>query len=190
VIRDKRLYRAQCKTFEDYCQERFGITRVHADRRISFAGLIENLKPMGFKNLPARERQARPLTALPTPELQAEAWSNAQSAAGKDQPSAKEVDALGYTSFEDYCQERFGITRRHVDRAISFVSLIEDLVPRGTKPIPATEYQARHVDRAISFVSLIENLKPIGFKNLPATERQARPLIAKITCSKSAAYST
>ncbi|PQJ94714.1 hypothetical protein CXB77_18825 [Chromatium okenii] len=139
MIRDKRLYRdTKGKTFEDYCQERFGITRVHAHRRIAFAGILDDLLPIGNKNLPARESQARPLTALPTPELQAEAWSNAQSAAGKDQPSAKE------------------------------------LVPRGTKPIPATERQARHADRAISFVSLIENLKPLGFKNLPATERQAR----------------
>lgn len=93
VIRDKRLYRAQCKTFEDYCQERFGIGRNYVNRRLVFAGIIENLVPRGTKTLPATERQARPLTALPTPELQAEAWSNAQSAAGKDQPSAKEVDA-------------------------------------------------------------------------------------------------
>jgi hypothetical protein len=85
VIRDKRLYRAQGKTFEDYCQERFGIGRNYVNRRLVFAGIIENLVPRGTKPIPATEYQARPLTALPTPELQAEAWSNAQSAAGKDQ---------------------------------------------------------------------------------------------------------
>ncbi|WP_172452761.1 hypothetical protein [Chromatium okenii] len=124
---------------------------------------------MGPKNLPARERQARPLTALPTPELQAEAWSNAQSAAGKDQPSAKDLRPRGLKNLP--ATER---QARHADRRISFVSLIENLKPLGFKNLPATERQARHADRRISFAGLIENLKPMGPKNLPATERQAR----------------
>ena len=63
--------RASHKTFEDYCQERFGIVRTTANRGIAFAGVLENLMPRGIKSLPTTEYQARSLTALQTPELQA-----------------------------------------------------------------------------------------------------------------------
>lgn len=91
VLRDKRLYRSTHKTFEDYCQERFGITRIQAHRRIAFGQLIDDLLPRGNKNLPATERQARPLTKLDTPEQQADAWEAAQAATGKEQPPASAV---------------------------------------------------------------------------------------------------
>lgn len=92
VLRDKRLYRSTHNTFEDYCQERFGITRNYVNRRLVFAQILEGLVPRGTKVLPATERQARPLSKLETPEQKAEAWSNAQESTGKEQPSAKEVD--------------------------------------------------------------------------------------------------
>ena len=47
--------------------------------------------PSGIKNIPATEYQARPLTNLKTPELQAQAWAQAQADSGKDQPSNREV---------------------------------------------------------------------------------------------------
>ena len=40
VLRDKRLYRSTHKTFEDYCQERFGIGRNYVNRRVVFAGIL------------------------------------------------------------------------------------------------------------------------------------------------------
>ena len=91
VLRDKRLYRSTHKTFEEYCQERFGIVRRQADRQIGFATLLEDLRPRGLKSLPTTEKQARPLTKLETPELQAQAWTQAQVDSGKDQPSNREV---------------------------------------------------------------------------------------------------
>lgn len=91
VLRDKRLYRSTHKTFEEYCQGRFGIVRTTANRGIAFAGVLENLMPSGIKNIPATEYQARPLTNLKTPELQAQAWAQAQADSGKDQPSNREV---------------------------------------------------------------------------------------------------
>ena len=90
VLRDKRLYRSTHKPFEDYCQERIGITRIRAHQRIAFAGVLEGLLTQVNK-LPATEKQARPLSKLPTPELQAEAWETAQAASGTDQPSAAVV---------------------------------------------------------------------------------------------------
>lgn len=90
VLRDKRLYRASHKTFEDYCQERFGFTRQRASQKIGFLALLDDLSTRVDK-APATEGQARPLTKLPTPELQAQAWEQAQSDSGKDQPSNREV---------------------------------------------------------------------------------------------------
>lgn len=93
VLRDKRLYRSTHGTFEDYCQERFGFTRIHVNRRIAFSALLEDLKPRGFKPLPDTEYQARPLMQLDTPGQQADAWTRAQAATGQDQPSAAAVAA-------------------------------------------------------------------------------------------------
>lgn len=90
VLRDKRLYRASHKTFEDYCQERFGFTRQRASQKIGFLALLDDLSTRVDK-APATEGQARPLTKLPTPELQAQAWEQAQADSGKEQPSNREV---------------------------------------------------------------------------------------------------
>lgn len=73
VLRDKRLYRTTHKTFEEYCWDRFKFKRDKADRQIGFATLLEDLTPRGVKNPPATEYQARPLAALKSPELQAQA---------------------------------------------------------------------------------------------------------------------
>ena len=90
VLRDKRLYRTTHKTFEEYCQARFGFTRQRIDQRIGFTVLLEGLTTRVVK-LPETEYQARPLTKLETPELQAQAWTQAQVDSGKDQPSNREV---------------------------------------------------------------------------------------------------
>jgi hypothetical protein len=74
-IRDKRLYRQQYGTFEDYCRERWGMVRQNANRLIAAAETVSNLEPMG-SILPTSERQVRPLTQL-EPKLQAEAWQAA-----------------------------------------------------------------------------------------------------------------
>ena len=39
TIRDRRLYRAQYKTFEDYCQERWGMSRPRAYQMIDAAAV-------------------------------------------------------------------------------------------------------------------------------------------------------
>ena len=54
-------------TFEAYCRGRWGMSRIHAHRMIEAAVVTENLLPIG--NIPATERQARPLTQL-EPEVQ------------------------------------------------------------------------------------------------------------------------
>lgn len=71
-IRDNRLYKDLYSTFEDYCRERWGFSRVHAHRYIEAAEVARNLLPIG-NILPATESQARPLTGL-EPEEQREVW--------------------------------------------------------------------------------------------------------------------
>jgi hypothetical protein len=67
-IRDRRLYRAAHGTFEAYCRERWGMSRIHAHRMIEGSKVAESLLPTG--NIPATERVARALTALPAAERQ------------------------------------------------------------------------------------------------------------------------
>ena len=74
VIRDGRLYRAGYGTFEDYCRERWGMNRAHANRLIAASKVVENLDPMGA--IPIGERETRPLTRL-EPEQQRAAWQRA-----------------------------------------------------------------------------------------------------------------
>ena len=71
LIRDKRLYRAEYSRFEDYCQDKWKLSRPRTYQMIDAAKVVSNLSTMVDK--PQNERQARPLTKL-EPELQAEAW--------------------------------------------------------------------------------------------------------------------
>ena len=68
TIRDRRLYRAQHGTFEDYCQGRWGMSRPRAYQMIDAATVVGNLSTIVDK-FPTTESQARPLTQLP-PEAQ------------------------------------------------------------------------------------------------------------------------
>lgn len=81
-IRNGRLYRETHKTFELYCDERWGFTKTHANRMIAGASVLEDLTPIGAK--PKNIEQTKPLTRL-KPEQRREAWAVAQErAAGKE----------------------------------------------------------------------------------------------------------
>lgn len=73
IIRDKRLYRSEHGTFEHYCRDKWGVSRIHAHRLVESAEVISNLLPTG-NILPDSERQARPLTKV-EPELQPVIWN-------------------------------------------------------------------------------------------------------------------
>jgi hypothetical protein len=72
AIRDERLYRAEFGTFEEYCEKRLNMSRIHAHRLIQASEVAEDLLPIG-NTLPANEAQARELAALPR-EDRAAAW--------------------------------------------------------------------------------------------------------------------
>lgn len=89
-IRDGKLYRLHHATFEDYCQNRWGLKRAHAYRMIDAASVISNLSPIG--DIPQTESQARPLASL-TPEQQREVWQTAVDTAPNGKMTAAHVEA-------------------------------------------------------------------------------------------------
>lgn len=94
AIRDSRLYRAEYPTFEAYCFERWGLEERKAYRFMDAAKVLDTLKVDPWVNLPDNERQARPLTSLPTPELQREAWQRAVETAPDNKPTAAHVASV------------------------------------------------------------------------------------------------
>jgi hypothetical protein len=77
-IRDARLYRDTHKTFEDYVEERFDMTRGHAYNLIAAVGAAESLAADGIKV--ENEFQLRPLVKLDA-EQRTAAWRMADAAA-------------------------------------------------------------------------------------------------------------
>lgn len=89
-IREGRLYRHDFKTFEEYCDQRWDMTRRFANYQIAAAQVVQNLGTIVPK--PATESQARPLSSLPDPESQRAAWQLAQAKAGDDKITAADVE--------------------------------------------------------------------------------------------------
>ena len=104
-LRDRRLYRSTHKTFEEYCEARFGFKRRHPYRLIEAAEVVDNLIsgtqseseldetqmcPIGTQMLPTSERQVRPLTPL-EPDQQHHVWQMAVGEAGGKVPSSRLV---------------------------------------------------------------------------------------------------
>ena len=91
-MRDSGLYKAEFKTFEAYCKEKFGWSRPHAYRLIDLARVDENLSPIGDIPKPKNEAQAREIAKAP-PEKQAEVWQEAMKTASKDAKGEPKVTA-------------------------------------------------------------------------------------------------
>ncbi len=90
AIRDGRLYRQEYGTFEEYCRERWGMTRQNANRLIAASETVLVLEPIGSK--PENESQIRPLTSL-KPEQQREVWQRAVESAPNGKVTAAHVEA-------------------------------------------------------------------------------------------------
>lgn len=95
-IRDKRLYRQDFGTFEEYCQDRWGMSRPRAYQLIEAAEVRKNLSTTVDIPLPTSERQARPLTKL-DPVDQPIAWQRAVETAPNGKVTAAHVEATAKT---------------------------------------------------------------------------------------------
>ena len=82
-IKRRRLYRAEFRSFEEYCRSRWELNRAHAYRLIGAAEVCKSLSPIGDIPLPENECQIRPLIGL-APGTATKAWKRACEAAGAD----------------------------------------------------------------------------------------------------------
>jgi hypothetical protein len=87
TIKEKRLYRIGYKTFEDYCVEKWSISRPRAFQLIEAANVISGLSTI-VDILPKTESQVRPLTSL-EPEIQKQVWSEVVKTHGDNITAAK-----------------------------------------------------------------------------------------------------
>jgi len=87
IIRDKRLYRREFNTFEDYCQQKWALGKRYVNQLIQASEVISNLGAMA-PILPESERQVRPLTSL-EPEIQKEVWKEVVETHGENITAAK-----------------------------------------------------------------------------------------------------
>lgn len=63
-VRDSRLYRAEYGTFEDYCRERWGLSRKRSYDLMAASSTVKALSPNGDNPIPENEGQARALAPL------------------------------------------------------------------------------------------------------------------------------
>ena len=108
-IRDKKLYKAEYKSFEDYVQGRWGMGRQHAYRLIKAAACFgvlatESQVVEDMEMLPANESQIRPLLTLGK-EQWIQAWKDVlQKSEGKHVTAAtvnavvKKMSPIGDTA--------------------------------------------------------------------------------------------
>ena len=89
-LRDRRLYRSSHKTFEQYCQDRFGYNRISAHYKIAASEVFENLLTKSEQIMPTKETQVRPLAKL-DPDEQRQIWKQAVEAAGGKVPTERIV---------------------------------------------------------------------------------------------------
>ncbi len=90
-IRGSRLYRESHDTFEDFCRERWSMTKSRANQMIDAANVVGNLTTMVVN--PTSERQARPLASL-SPTQQREVWTEAVRTAPNGKVTAAHVERV------------------------------------------------------------------------------------------------
>lgn len=90
-IQENQYYRETHSTFDEYCKNRWDMSRAHAYRLIESAKVVEDVAPTG--SVPGNEAQARPLSRLRHPRARQDAWKDAQESSGSGPVTAKAVEA-------------------------------------------------------------------------------------------------
>lgn len=90
-IRDSRLYRQTHATFEDYCRERWNLSRPRAYEMIGAAEVVSAIADTELPP-PSNEGQARALRSVPEPD-RADVWREATERTG-GKPTAKVVTEI------------------------------------------------------------------------------------------------
>jgi hypothetical protein len=107
-INDKRLYRESHKTFADYCEDRWSLSRASAYRHMDAAKVVGVLSPIG-DTVPRNEATARPLAALlDQPDMLADAWSEAQEFAEAENRQPMAEDVIGTAAWKEHRKAKIG----------------------------------------------------------------------------------
>jgi hypothetical protein len=120
-IRDGKLYRAEFKTFEEYCRKRWGMGRFNAYRQTQAAGVMKNLLTMVNTPLPESERQVRPLVGL-KPEAAEQVWKTAVDQAAGTKVTGKLVEKVT----KELATKKSGPSK--IQRRESWQDLVEPLL--------------------------------------------------------------
>lgn len=94
IIRDKRLYRADFDTFEDYCREKWSIGRDAANKKIQAVKVVNELVDSLDNTLSiSSERTAREFTEVPKEDRPkvAEAAKQVAAEKGRDKINSRDV---------------------------------------------------------------------------------------------------
>ena len=96
-IRDGRLYRAEFKTFEEYCGARWNLSRAYVHRLVAASDVVADICDDGGEllptgNKPETERQARPLVNVPKEE-RAAVWKEVVETAPRDYDGKVKITA-------------------------------------------------------------------------------------------------
>ena len=91
-IRDNRYYRETHGTFEEYCKEKWKMSKPYATQMIQAAKVRENLVAIATV-LPKTESQARSLTYL-SPEEQRKTWKEVIETAPEGKVTAKHIEKI------------------------------------------------------------------------------------------------
>jgi hypothetical protein len=75
AIRNERLYRRDFEAFDEYCRDKWGMSRIRAHQLIEAAGIVSDVLTI-VNTAPRNEAQARELGKVPS-EKRAEAWQRA-----------------------------------------------------------------------------------------------------------------
>jgi hypothetical protein len=138
TIKNRRLYRTDYATFENYCRIRWNISRFYAYRLIGAAEVTQRLLTFGNKRLPKNEAQARPLTRV-APELVPKVWEKALEFAGEKEISPKHVNK----ALSEVCEKRNGKSDKapmhEATSSVYSMSLVCGMITKLRKQVGAGE---------------------------------------------------
>lgn len=92
TIRDKKLFKQEYSSFEEYCRDRWNISQRYAYNLIAASLVVDNLASTETPP-PVSERLARPLSKLET-EQQKEVWKRALDTAPTGYPTAGHIQKI------------------------------------------------------------------------------------------------
>jgi hypothetical protein len=166
TLRNKRLFRTEFATFEEYCRNKFGLARSSADSLIRSAQTAEVLLEAGIELPPnTTATLMKPIASLPGEELKVACWEFAQSLAparGVTEPLVSRLvrvvrNALETDDIQENGYHRRGRKRsktsperetpfiRPVERLAAWPGFNVELVVSGVMPSSALIlYQACH----------------------------------------------